>query len=396
MTPFHAMPEEPLCYTGVKIATPFRMIHDGAIVVSGGVIDQVGPREALDIPESVEPTDLPGRTIIPGMIDLHLHGIVGRRFDEAGPEDLEAMASALLERGTTGALITLLPAPPEQFFENLRRVRSYLESPGRSFVFQGIHCEGPFLNPAMHGAIRREDIWASSEELSRRIFDEAGPWLKLMTIAPEVHGAMNIIRRGRRNGVVMSAGHSEADYRRMERAIDNGLAQVTHIFNAMPLAHHREPGVLGAAYIHQELKVQLIADGVHVHPVTIRLLAMVKGIEGIVLVSDATPACGLPDGRYELRGQSVELRDGRAYLDDGTLAGSATALDAALPVLVNDCEIPLAAAARMASLNPARALHLDDRKGVLAVGFDADFVALGPGLKPEITVVGGRVAYRKP
>ena len=382
---------KPICFAGADIVTPFRVIPNGALVVEPPILDQVGRRDAVHVPPSCETIDLAGKTILPGYVDLHLHGMVGHSFDAARPEEFEAAASALLAHGTTSALITLVPAPPERFFKVLARVREYLDRPERSPVFCGIHLEGPFLNPEMHGALNPEGMWRVDPALAALLFDSCGPWLKLMTVAPEMPGVMDIIRQAVRRGVVLSVGHSRATYQEVEDAIDCGLAQVTHIFNAMPLAHHRDPGILGAAYTHQQLKVQLIADGVHVHPAIMSFLAKVKGAGSVLLVSDAMPACGLPDGDYESAGGAVHLRNGVASRDDGTLAGSAVPLDGAVRNMVRLCGVPIGDAARMAGLNPARVLNLDGRKGILAAGFDADFVVLGPDLVPEMTVLGGEV-----
>ena len=161
----------------------------------------------------------------------------------------------------------------------------------------------------------------------------------------------------------------------------------------MPLAHHRDPGVLGAAYTHSELKVQLIADGVHVHPLIIRFLVQVKGPGGVLLISDAMPAAGLPDGMYDFAGHHVTVRQGKAYLEDGTLAGSTATLDEAIRVIVTQTDIPLQQAARMAGLNAARVLKVDDRKGVIAAGYDADLVVLDNNLEVEMTILGGKIVH---
>lgn len=383
----------PLCITGADIVTPFRVIRNGVLVVDGGALDQVGRRGVVHIPRVCERIDLPGRTILPGFVDLHIHGLAGYGFDEADGAGYEAAARALLKHGVTSALATLLPGPKAEMLERVRRVRAYLERPGRNPLFCGIHAEGPFLNPEMPGAIQPDHLWPAEMALAEELLDAAGPWLKLMTIAPELPGALDVIRRVVRQGCVPSIGHSKAHYEEVQDAIDCGLAQVTHIFNAMPLAHHRDPGVLGAAYTHQQLKVQLIADGIHVHPAIISFLAKVKGAGSILLISDAMVACDLPDGDYEFAGDRVCVRDGMAKREDGTLAGAAMALDGGVRNMVRLCGIPIGDAARMASLNSARVLNLDNRKGILAAGFDADFVILGPDMVPEMTVLGGRIVF---
>jgi N-acetylglucosamine-6-phosphate deacetylase len=216
-----------------------------------------------------------------------------------------------------------------------------------------------------------------------------------MTIAPELPGALEVMRMAAHDGVILSIGHSEAQYEDIETAIDNGLSQVTHIFNAMHPLHHRNPGVLTGALLKRELKVQLIGDGVHVHPAVTRLLYQLKGAEGILLVTDAISATGRPDGKYALAGREITCRNGQAYLRDGTLAGSTVTMERAVGTLVRNVGIPVAEAVRMASLNPARVLGLDHRKGVLAVGKDADCVILNDDYTVDMTIIGGEVVYRK-
>jgi len=179
-------------------------------------------------------------------------------------------------------------------------------------------------------------------------------------------------------------------------AIDLGLSQVTHIFNAMPPIHHRTPGVLTAAFLRRELKVHLIADGIHVHPAIVTLLHRLKGESGIILISDAVTPSGCEDGTYEFSDQEVTVRRGRAYLRDGTLAGSTVTLDRSVKFLVENTDIPIQEAVRMATLNPARALALDRQKGVIAVGRDADLVVLDKGLEVDTVLIGGRAVYRRP
>jgi len=196
-------------------------------------------------------------------------------------------------------------------------------------------------------------------------------------------------------GIVVSLGHSEASYENVIESIDNGIAQVTHIYNAMPLTHHRNPGILGAAYLFDELKVQLIADNIHVHPVTIKFLMKLKGANGIILISDAIHATGQPDGEYSFSGKKIYVRNWIAYTENNDLAGSILTLDKAVKNLVELCDVPLTQAARMASLNAAKVLRLDHKKGILAVGKDADIAVVNADFEVEMTVINGEIAYHK-
>ena len=218
--------------------------------------------------------------------------------------------------------------------------------------------------------------------------------LKVMTIAPELPGALDVMRRAARHGVVLALAHSRAPYEQIEEAIDNGLTQVTHIFNAMDPMHHRRPGVVTGALLCNELKVHLIADGMHVHPAVMRLLLKIKGPAGIVLISDAVRGSGMPDGEYEFTGRRVCVADGRVTLPDGTLAGSSLTMEQAVRVMVELVGAPITDAMRMASLNGARVLGVDDRKGVVAVGRDADLVVFDDRFQVRMTIMAGRILHR--
>jgi N-acetylglucosamine-6-phosphate deacetylase len=217
----------------------------------------------------------------------------------------------------------------------------------------------------------------------------------MMTIAPELEGSAEVMQRAAQDGVVLAIAHSEARYEDIEIAIDNGLSQVTHIFNSMHPVHHRTPGVLSGALLKRELKVHLIADGIHVHPAVIQLLYKLKGPEGIILITDAISATSMEDGVFDMGGKKITVREGTAHLDDNTLAGSTITLEKAVKVMVEKVGVPVTEAVRMVSLNPARVLGLDRRKGILAVGKDADMVVLDNDYEVQMTIIGGQVRNSK-
>jgi N-acetylglucosamine-6-phosphate deacetylase len=380
-----------LCVTGAEIVTPLGVIGEGALVARDGRIERLGRREAVPVPADAEVLDLPGRVVLPGMVDVHIHGLAGVDFDECDAAGFERAAATLLARGVTQALITLLVPPWEDCSARMARVRGYLERADRTPLFCGAHLEGPFLNPEMPGAIPQRNLWPGDVARADALFDMLGPWLKMMTVAPEVPGGIEIIRRAAARGIVASVGHSKASYETVGDAIDAGAAQVTHMFNVMPPAHHREPGVLGAAFTRPELRVQLIADGIHVHPVMLGLALRARGVDAAVLISDAVAVAGLPDGEYLFAGDRAIVSGGVARRANGALCGSTALADVGVRTLVARCGVSLCDAARMAALNPARSLGLDGRKGRLAPGCDADFVVMSRELTPELTVFGGRV-----
>ena len=377
----------------VKAVTPFREIENAVLVIHGGQIAELGHVDDIEIPDNAEVYDLDGHILVPSFIDLHIHGAVGVDYTEADETQIEEISRFLLSRGITGVLATLYPKPKDDLIADVRRLAEYIRSNPRQNVIRGIHLEGPYLNPEMHGAINPDYIWKPNKKDWSDLRDAGRGTVCLMTIAPELDGAMDVIRNAAREGIVPSIGHSIAKYEDISVAIDNGAAQVTHIFNAMAPFHHRKPGVLNAAFLHGELKVQLIADGIHVHPSVIQTLHKLKGASGIILISDAMAASGFNEGSYNFGDQEVYVDESGAHLADGTIAGSVATLDLGVQVLVKKAGIPLTNTVRMASLNPSRVLGTEHYKGILAVGKDADLVIMDQDFDVKMTMLGGHIVY---
>jgi N-acetylglucosamine-6-phosphate deacetylase len=374
------------------LVTPFHLRQGSAVAIEGNKIREISAAGGvLKYPKNSRVHDLSGKYVLPGFIDLHVHGIGGNDFSDPGSCDFESAAKIFLRHGVTGILVTLTPKPQKELIRAVRFYSRLFSGMKKPNIFCGLHLEGPFLNRKMHGAINPDYIWDPDFEGWCSLYEASQGYLKLMTIAPELPGALEIIRDASLRGVATSLGHTEADYESILAAVDNGLAQVTHIYNAMHPTHHRDPGVLGACYTSDELKVQLIADGIHVHPVTMKFLARIKGANGILLVSDAIAPATNPDGKYEFCGQEIHIKDNRAFLGDGTLAGSCITLDYAVRTMVKEVEIPLTGAARMASLNPARVLRKDNTCGIISAGKEADLVVMNADLEVEATFFQGEL-----
>jgi N-acetylglucosamine-6-phosphate deacetylase len=227
-------------------------------------------------------------------------------------------------------------------------------------------------------------------------FNQAsGNLIRLVTIAPEMPGAIGLIKYLYKQGIIASVGHTNATYVQTQAGIQAGLSHVTHTFNAMRELHHREPGVVGAALTSPELMVEVIADGIHIHPVVLKILTKIKEGEKVVLITDAMRAAGLKEGTYDLGGQEVIVTKGQARLKDETLAGSVLTMDKAVKNMVNKIGIQLPKAIQMASFNPARSIGIDDKKGSLEPGKDADIVILNKNLETELTIVAGKIVYRR-
>ncbi|MBS1271978.1 MAG: N-acetylglucosamine-6-phosphate deacetylase [Candidatus Marinimicrobia bacterium] len=380
-------------FRNVKAITPFREIEDAVLVVQGDQIAELGHIADIEISDKADVYDLDGHIITPSFIDLHVHGAVGVDYTEADEDQIKEISEFLLSRGVTGVLATLYPKPKDALIQDVRRLAEYIRSNPRHNIIRGIHLEGPYLNPKMHGAINEDYIWEPDKKDWSDLRDAGRGTVRLMTIAPEVEGTTEIIRNAAREGIVPSIGHSIAEYDDISVAIDNGAAQVTHIFNAMAPFHHRKPGVLNAAFLHGELKVQLIADGIHVHPSVIQTLHKLKGASGIILISDAMAASGYKQGSYNFGDQEVTVDESGAHLADGTIAGSVATLDIGIQVLVKQAGLPLTNAVRMASLNPSRVLGTEQYKGILAVGKDADLVVMDQNFNVKMTLLNGDIVY---
>lgn len=335
--------------------------------------------------------DAHGLWVVPGMIDIHIHGIGGADTMDATGEALQKMAHFLVRHGVTAFLPTTVSASRSSTWMAIRAVESY-SSNAMGAQCLGIHLEGPYLNPNYSGAQPPEHLRSIDPQ-------EYQEWLKsevvrLVTLAPELEGAPEFISAGHARGVYFAAGHSGADYDRMMLAVSHGLSQATHLFNGMPSYHHRQPGIVGAALDCEAIIPQLIVDGIHLHPVTVRLVIKAKGPDRVILISDAMRATGLPDGQYSLGDQLVEVKNGIARTLKGGLAGSTLTLDMALRNALQFTGLSLRDVLPMATSVPAKAIGLN-HKGVIKPGADADIVLLDGNLEVSLTMVRGMVAYRR-
>lgn len=375
-----------------QIVTPFRIIDNGTLVVDGRQVAGVGRESEVQIPPGSVVYDCSGMIITPGFIDLLVHGGGGAGFADMNIEAVRTISEFFFRHGTTGLLAALYSKPEKEMVADVRRIAQFItSSPGSNVV--GMHLEGPFINRDLHGAMKSEYLWQPSVKRWQALHEAGGGYIRLMTIAPELSGADEVMRAAARDGVVLSIGHSAADYAEVVKAIDNGAAHVTHMFNAMKPFHHRTPGLITAALLHNELKVELIADGFHVHPAVMRLIYKVKGDGGIILITDAIRASGMPSGEYTFMDQKITVKDRKAYLDDGTLAGSTLTMDQAVKNMVELAEVPLEDAVRMASLNGAKVLGVEHRKGILAVGKDADIVIMRKDFEVAMTMSMGEIRH---
>ncbi|XJZ26447.1 N-acetylglucosamine-6-phosphate deacetylase [Bacillota bacterium Lsc_1132] len=388
----------PILLKGMTIYTEEGTIKTGYIKINNQKIIELDSLNNLSIVDGYEVIDVPADyNAVPGFIDIHIHGVNGADVMDSTPEALDTMAAALPKEGTTSFLATTITQEKKQIEKALRNAGSYINSQrsGGTAEILGIHLEGPFVNPKRAGAQPVQFIAEPNLELFRKWQTMANDKIKLVTLAPEQPGGLELVRFLKENGIIASIGHSDATYEEVVEAINAGANHVTHLFNQMRGLHHREPGVVGAAFLKEELKAELIADGVHVRPEMVELAYKLKGKERIILITDSMRAKCLKNGHYDLGGQDVTVQDGKAVLKDGTLAGSILRLSDAVKNLQNFSGCSLRDAIEMASVNQAKQLNLYDRKGSLAVGKDADIVLLNQDSEVCMTFCRGKLAFKR-
>lgn len=362
-------------------------IDRGWLRIDGAKIAEIGEGTPPDSPESI---DAKGKILLPGFIDVHVHGAVGYEAMDATPESLQKMAQFYAQHGVTAFLATTWTDSPARVQAALENIAKCVGTQPNGATILGAHVEGPYLNPEKCGAqnlnyIRRADR------------DEALRWLdlgmvRLMALAPEYPENHWLIEECARRGILVSAAHTSAKYTDMQKAVALGLSQSTHTYNAMTPLSHREPGVVGAAMTLPEIRCELIADNIHVHPAAMQILYLTKGAEKILLISDAVRGAGMPEGDFQIDERIVTVKDGAVRLPDGTLAGSILTMDRALYNFMQATGEPLSKIWRTSSLNAAQALGV--KKGSLTVGYDADVILVDDSIQVALTIAEGKIVYQ--
>jgi N-acetylglucosamine-6-phosphate deacetylase len=387
-----------LLLKGIQLFTEAQTIKNGYIKITNEKIIELGPIENLKNDGEFEVIEIPSQyKAIPGFIDVHIHGVDGADTMDATTEALDTMTAALPREGTTSFLATTMTQSKEQIEDALQNTGHYIEnhqSHGKAEIL-GIHLEGPFVNPNKAGAQPIQHMINPNIGIFKKWNDLTNHHIKLVTLAPEQPGGMEMVQYLKEHGVIASIGHSDATYDQVMDAINAGANHVTHLFNQMRGLHHREPGVVGAAFLREELMAEIIVDGVHSRPEMIELAYKAKGKEGLVLITDSMRAKCLKNGQYDLGGQSVTVRDGKATLEDGTLAGSILRLAQAVKNMTDFTNCSLEEAIQMASVNPAKQLNIYDRKGSIKEGKDADIVILDDQNEVFMTFCRGKLAFMK-
>ena len=360
------------------------------VETDGEEIVRIGP-ERTGTEHSI---DLSGCLILPGLVDIHIHGCAGVDTFDGTRDAIERMAAHLVQKGVTSFCPTTMTGSSEQIAAALSAVRDCMDRPPQGAAVLGAHMEGPYLSSGKKGAQRGDALRSPDFAEFLRLYHGCGGAIRLVDVAPECENARDFITRASEFCTV-SVAHSEADYDTAMQGFQWGITHATHLFNAMTGFHHRQPGIVGAVFDSPDVRAELICDGLHIHPAVLRTAFRLLGEKRSIIVSDSMRAAGLPDGESELGGQKVFLKNGEARLADGTIAGSTTNLLDEIKNLVR-FGIPLRQIVRSATINPAAAIGMDGEIGSIRKGKRADFTVLNEALDLRLVVVRGKVAYEAP
>lgn len=378
-----------------NILTPVEMIEAGAIVISDeGQIVYVGPMEGAP-QDTTKRLDMRGLFVVPGFIDIHVHGGNGVTFGgtENSAEELRSYSEWVASAGVTGFLCSLAAADAGALVDLVKRYVEAMKAGASGAEPLGIHLEGPFISKEKKGAFNPQWLRTPSMEEAEAVLAAGQGWIRQMTLAPELPNAGQIASFYRAAGVVVALGHTNTDFDTANAALKGNFTHVTHTFNAQSGFHHRQPGVFGAVLASDQITAEVVADTVHSHPAAMKILVRCLGTDRIALITDAMAGAGLPDGTYNLVGQNVTVKEGRATLANGTIAGSTILLNQCVHIMNRLVGVPLPEAVKMASLIPARAMGLADRLGSIATGKQANLTAIDQDANVRLTIVRGKVVY---
>lgn len=373
-------------YRNARFLCPDGNFARGDIACEGGRIVRTGDCAAEY--RGARIYDMTGLTVLPGLVDIHVHGAAGCDVTDASPDEIRGLARFFSRRGVTAFFPTTVAAGRDRLLRAARNIRAAAEDTGDGAAIAGIHFEGPFISPLKRGCQDAGSIRLPSREEFDELAEAAGGLRIRITVAPELEGAEEFISYARGRGASVSLGHTDADEKTALAGLDAGADSFTHLFNAMRGINHREPGAAGAGLVSGAY-TELICDGVHIHPDIIKLVCAVKSPDRVVAITDAMNAAGCPDGNYTFCGAQVVVKDGRARTPEGNLAGSTLMLAGAVRNFTLFAGVTVQRAALFASANPARAALIADRAGSIAPGRFADLAIFGADLRLKATVCRG-------
>lgn len=388
-------PSHQILLRNARVVIPEQMLDRTSVAIAGGRVSSI----SASIPETEfeSVVDLGGATLLPGFIDVHIHGAVGVDTMTASKDDLDRVSRFLAAQGVTAWLPTLVPAAASEYARAVSAIDALMEQQASETVSQGarvlgVHYEGPFVNSSQCGALHAAHFKSFSgvEDLEILPTPSSAGAVKMMTLAPEVSGAIDLTRELVNRRWIVSIGHTRAGLEELEQAFAAGARHMTHFLNAMPPLHHRAPGPVGWGLTKKEVTLDLIADAVHVDPLVLQLVLQAKLPDSVVLISDAIAAAGMGDGDYEIWGETISVKSGRTSNAKGSIAGSVITMMDAMRLMrslgVSEVEL-----AKITSTNPARLLGIDQRLGSIEVGKDADFVAIDEQGQVRLCMVGGQI-----
>ena len=386
-----------IAITASTLFTPLERIEQPLLLMDDGFIVEVTSRTSREVPKNSHLVDFADGILAPGFIDMHIHGGAGHDVMEASGGALPPVERLLASHGVSSYFPTTVTAPLDATLSALGRLADAIEAAERNpqplengesrARPLGIHLEGPFISHKRRGVHPPENLLTPSRAAFDRFWQAARGHIRVLTIAPELPGALEVIALAASRGVCVSLGHSNADLDEARAGFAAGARHATHTFNAMRPLDHRDPGILGEVLTDPQLSAEIIADGIHVDPVIVQLFLKAKGPEAAVLITDATAATGMPDGRYRLGSLEVEVKDGKCMVGD-SLAGSVLTMDRAVRNIVQFAQWELQQAVRLATLNPARVAGVKNG-GSLQAGTPADLVVLSPGGEVRKTIIRG-------
>ena len=390
-----------LLLRNAEIVLPDQVLSAASILIKNERISSVHPANMRPEEDADRIHSFDGLTIFPGFIDVHIHGAVGVDTMTANQDDLDRVSRFLAAHGVTAWLPTLVPAAVSDYARAVSAIEALMqqqasESLPRGARVLGVHYEGPFVNASQCGALHVAHFKSFSGvgDIEMLPVPRASGAVKMMTLAPEVPGAIELTRELVARGWIVAIGHTRAGLEELERAFAAGARHLTHFMNAMPALHHRAPGPVGWGLTKKEVTLDLIADAVHVDPLVLQLVLRAKGPESVMLISDAIAAAGMGDGNYDIWGETISVKSGHTSNAKGSIAGSViTMLDAMR--LMRSLGVSEVQLAKITSTNPARLLGVDQLLGSIEVGKDADFVALAQDGSVRFTLVGGNLVSRE-
>jgi N-acetylglucosamine-6-phosphate deacetylase len=383
-----------IALTASRLFTPLESVEQPVVLLDGAKIVEVSSRSERPLPPGAQQVDFGDSILAPGYVDIHIHGGAGHDVMETDPAALPAVEQLLAKHGVTSYLPTTVTASGDHILSALDRLATAIEnaerdpdSRGRRAQPVGIHLEGPFISFERRGVHPPQELLPPTLPVFERFWQAARGRIRMLTIAPELEGARAVIAEAVRCGVCVSLGHSDAKLQDTRLAVEAGARHATHTFNAMRPLGHREPGIVAAVLTDSRLSADIIADGIHLDPTIVELFLKQKGPEAAVLITDATAATGMPDGKYRLGWFEVEVKNGMCTAE-GALAGSVLTMDRAVRNVTKFAGWGLQQALRLATLNPSRVVGLSNR-GKLEAGADADIVVLSPTGEVRTTFIHG-------